>query len=1159
MNIVETYIRELLDIRRSGEAVKETSYYPPLSNLFNAVGKTLKPEVRCIINIKNRGSGIPDAGLFTNDQLRKVNDDEPFISQLPARGVIEAKGMNANVQHIVNSEQVSRYLDRYGQVLVTNFIDFVLVTRDANGQLIKLEAYQFAESESVFLAMAANPRKVAEEQGERFVEYLRRVILYAAPLTTPEDVAMFLASYARDARIRIMQSDLAALRIIRLDLEKALGIKFEGKKGEHFFRSTLIQTIFYGIFSAWVLWCKQYESSSTQMSFSWREAVWYLQVPMIKALFEEVVTPTKLGSLKIVDILDRTGSALNRVDRTIFFTKFEDDHAVQYFYEPFLQAFDPELRKDLGVWYTPVEIVRYMVERVDTVLREELKLEDGLADPGVYVLDPCCGTGAFLTEVLKRIAKTIQEKGEDALGLYDVKKSAIDRVFGFEILPAPFVIAHLQMGLLLQNFGVPLSVDKQERAGVYLTNSLIGWEAPDAAKDQIVQLSIAELKAEQDAADRIKRDVPILVILGNPPYNAFAGVGSEAEQGLVEPYKEGLVTEWGVKKYNLDELYVRFFGLAEQRIAEKTGKGVICYISNFSYLDNSSFVIMRQHFLREFDQLWFDCMNGASRETGKLTPEGKPDPSVFSTEYNREGIKLGTTIGLMVRKSKRDTDEQRKIRFRQFWGTTKRSDLLKSIDNEDFDASYQLINPDRSNQFSFKPFDVSSHYLEWPKLVELCLNPPSNGLMEKRAGALIDIDRDALEYRMRMYYNSEVDWTTLKSLNTGLTKDAARFDAKKSRIKVMNTESYNSDHLLRYTIRPFETQWCYYSTVRPLWNEPRPALWAQCWDGNSFLLSRMAAAKDAEGPPFYFVKGLSDDHILSPDASCFPMQLIQSKPKRNKQATLIAEAAEADNTPKANLSLKARDYLKSLGFDDPDGDVSIAEIIWMHSLAIGYSPLYLLENANGIQQSWPRIPLPDNKNALSVSAKLGRKIAQLLDPEAPVPGVTSGKLRAELQSAAVISRIGGGVLNPEAGDLIIKAGWGHAGADGAVMPGKGKIVKRSYTTSELATIEQSAEALGITKVQAIKFLGDTTYDVYLNETAYWKNIPINVWNYTIGGYQVIKKWLSYREYEILQRALNREEARYVTNTARRIAAILLLESELNSNYETIRKSTYQWL
>ena len=146
---------------------------------------------------------------------------------------------------------------------------------------------------------------------------------------------------------------------------------------------------------------------------------------MIKALFEQVATPTKLGPLGLVEVLDWTAAALNRVDRPAFFEKFLETHAVQYFYEPFLEAFDPELRKELGVWYTPPEIVEYQVERVDTVLREELGIPDGLADPRVFVLDLCCGTGAYLVQVIRRIVQTIQdEKGEGALSIVEAKEAA---------------------------------------------------------------------------------------------------------------------------------------------------------------------------------------------------------------------------------------------------------------------------------------------------------------------------------------------------------------------------------------------------------------------------------------------------------------------------------------------------------------------------------------------------------------------------------------------------------------------------------------------------------------------------------------------------------------------------------------------------------------
>lgn len=1160
MNPFEMYIRELRDIRFSGAATSELSYYTPLANLLNEIGKAIKPRVRCIMSLKNQGAGLPDGGLFTPDQFQKASEAEPLPGQIPARGVIEVKSTGDDAWVIAGSDQVSKYWSKYKQVLVTNYRDFVLVGRDADGKPVKLETYRLADSESDFWSATANPSMIAEAHGERFTEYLKRVILHAAPLTEPKDMAWFLASYARDARVRIGVKNLPALAKIRTALEGALGIQFEGDRGEHFFRSTLVQTLFYGIFSAWVLWHK--ENPKRKERFDWHTAHWYLHVPMIRSLFEQLAMPSKLKPLNLEEVLDWTGGVLNRVERADFFERFRDGNAVQYFYEPFLEAFDPALRKELGVWYTPTEIVRYMVARVDTVLREELDIEDGLADPRVYVLDPCCGTGAYLVEVLKRISVTLREKGEDALIGYDLKRAAMERIFGFEILPAPFVVSHLQLGLLLQNLGAPLS-DEKERVGVYLTNALTGWEPPsEEVKARLQQLSFnfPELKQERDCADEVKSRKDILVVLGNPPYNAFAGVSPEEEQGLVEPYKEGLISKWGIKKFNLDDFYVRFFRLAERCIAEKTGRGVVCYISNFSYLGDPSFVSMRQRFLNEFDTLWFDCMNGDSRETGKLTPDGKPDPSVFSTEYNREGIRVGTAISLMARKE--NSRRQPTVRFRHFWGATKRADLLESLETQGFDAHYEPANPNESNRYSFRPSNVALHYLNWPSINVLAEFGPTLGILENRKDALINIDRSNLEDRMRMYYDSNVDWDTLKALRTGLTENAARFDAKKARSKVLASEVFAPVAINRILVRPMDRRWCYYTSVRPLWNEPRPNYFQQCWRGNSAFVSRRKGVASPEGVPFFFTSSIGAQHALNTDAYYFPIRRVFTLTNKNErddsQIALLKETDTQVVMPIANLSPAARAYLAELRITDIDADAETAELVWMHALAIGYSPDYLSENADGIRQDWPRVPLPDGKDLLLSSADLGRRIAALLDTESSVPGVTSGTIRPELRTIGVISRVDEGQLNPDDGDLELTCGWGHGGKGGVTMPGKGKLIKRGYTPKELAAIEEGAKSLNLTTEQILRRLGETTRDIYLNGVAYWKNVPVKVWEYTIGGYQVIKKWLSYRELELLGRPLTTDEVREVINMARRIAVILLLEQSLDANYHAAKQSPYPW-
>jgi len=199
---------------------------------------------------------------------------------------------------------------------------------------------------------------------------------------------------------------------------------------------------------------------------------------------------------------------------------------------------------------------------------------------------------------------------------------------------------------------------------VYLTNALTGWNPLDPEKEKFVQLQLAglpELQEERDAAEKVKRSKKILVVLGNPPYNGFAGVAIGEERDLSDAYR---TTKKVVKPQGqgLNELYTRFFRMAERQIVEETGKGVVCFVSNYSYLDGLSFTGMRERYLEVFDDIWIDCLNGDKFATGKITPEGKPDPSIFSTEWNKEGIQVGTAIALLLRKENHQPTDTVKYR-----------------------------------------------------------------------------------------------------------------------------------------------------------------------------------------------------------------------------------------------------------------------------------------------------------------------------------------------------------------------------------------------------------------------------------------------------------------------------------------------------------------
>jgi hypothetical protein len=1134
MNPLETYLQELRDIHSTGAAVPETSYYGCLERLLNEIGKTLKPKVRCVINLANRGAGIPDGGLFTADQIKK-DDPDPMRGQPPSRGVIEAKSTAGDVAEIAAGEQVARYCKKYGLVLVTNYRDFTLAARNPSGKVVPLESYRLARGEEEFWAAAAHPRTAAEQHGERFAGYLMRAMQHNAPLTGPKDLAWFLASYARDALARVKGSTpaspgatqghgLPALASLRAALEESLGMKFRGDRGEHFFESTLIQTLFYGVFSAWVLWAKEHPPTDKAL-FNWHEASAYLRVPVLRKLFHEFSEQGQLEDLNLIEVLNWATTALNRVDRAAFFENFQQHHAVQYFYEPFLEAYDPELRKQLGVWYTPPEIVQYMVKRVDRVLREDLAVEDGLADPRVYVLDPCCGTGAFLVGVLDQIAATLRDKGGDALVSHDLKTAVQERVFGFEILPAPYVVAHLQLGLRLADLQVPLT--GKQRVGVYLTNALTGWEPP---KEPQARLPFVEFQEEHDAADSVKQSTPILVILGNPPYNGFADVALEEERDLSTAYRE---TKRAPKPQGqgLNDLYVRFFRMAERRIVDKTHKGIVCFISNYSWLDGLSHTGMRERYLEAFDHIWIDNLHG-DRIISEYAPDGRTSETVFAVQGKSPGIKIGTAITLLVKTEEKLGEAE--VYYRDFTharADRRRAALTASANDQD-EEPYCILTPVAEIGFPFKPGQFESEYLTWARLLELM--PTSfPGVKTARDGSLVSIDESPLRRRIERYFDARLADDQVAEAVPELMGDDARFDAKETR-RYLVRRGIQGGRFIPYYYRPFDIRWLYWDPETKLLDEKRTEYLPHVCPGNPCMVLAQRSRKGFY-PPIVSSHVVSY-HVIESMSLAFPLHL------KGEEHLWAGNAAK-----NANLSDRATAYLTTL--------LGTTEQLFYHVLAVLHSPDYSSENVGALRQDWPRIPLPATRRALETSAALGRQVAALLDVQHAVKGVTTGKIAPELKTIGLITHVEGKQIN-DADDLAVTAGWGNPGRGGITMPAGGKSVPRGFAPEELFAL--CGEPEPVEENSTITRLGGTTFDIYLNGRVYWRNIPAAVWEYTLGGYQVIKKWLSYREHKILGRPLRADEARYVTEMARRIAAILLLHGELDDNYIESREHPYPW-
>ena len=954
-----------------------------------------------------------------------------------------------------------------------------------------------------------------------------------------------------------------------------------------------MQTLFYGIFSAWVLWRRSPEGRDAGARFDWRVSAHYLRVPVLRKLFGEVADPGALNSIQLQEVLNLAGEALNRIQPS-FFDTFQDDEAVAYFYEPFLEAFDPQLRKDLGVWYTPKEIVQYMVERVDRLLRTELGQADGLASEAVRILDPCCGTGAYLTAVLSRIHRTLKENAGDDAALVPaaLRRAALSRVFGFEIMPAPFVIAHLQIASLLESAGAPIL--ETHRAGVFLTNALTGWVPEKHPKSVLFE----EFRKEREDSEHIKQEGTILVILGNPPYNGYAGIAQiEEERDLTTAYRtpvEGLPAPQG---QGLNDLYIRFFRIAERRIVgdarvhgNADGAGIVSFISNYSWLDGLSHTTMRHRFLSVFSDIYIDNLHG-DRKISEYAPDGVTSETVFAVSGTSVGIRIGTAIGTFVRK-RRLVDGQT-LHYRDFEdarASARRKSMLDSL--TETSSGYSALMPERRLGYPFKPRVVGSDYLEWPRLPELF--PVSfPGVKTSRDALLVDIDRDQLEARITRYLDSELSDSEVAEIAPCAMEDAARFRAGETRRFLLerglqrgreNRYKFRSWQIIRYAYRPFDVRWLYWEPETKLLDEKRAEYLSQSLVPGACLAAQQKSRAESSPPQVISTIGCLD--LLDRGASCFPATVIESA------GTLLSEVEV-----RANLSEAAEVYVSSGGGGYHD--------LFFHALATMHAPQYRIENSGALLGDWPRIPLPGESSSgaeahddlsgvvgmaeampcyktgagagaggsdaaagpgelLARSAELGRRLAELLDAESSV------RLGAEWSFLAALKL----PLDVELEEALkITAGWGSRGQGSTVMPGRGRFTVRDWSDFEREKLSALAVAVshpthknndvarvghpelldspGLSLEDAFGLLGERCVDVHLNGAVMWIAVPEKVWEYTLGGYQVLKKWLSYREAALLGRPLHEDEARYFSQVVRRIAAILLMGPALDASYRAI--------
>jgi len=1155
--LFDPYAEEVLRLA-SATSTTEESYYPAIKGLLTRILDFIQ---------------LPfDVRTSTSESRAQGGRDLPDFALYDGPGEFlvvcgEAKLPGVELAEIAFSEdrnnQVGRYLAQTGAVLVCNVRGFGLVTAKqgtsrqkavaATDRILEYTVELWPSTAALVGGHKYSPATVGELE-----DLIEAAVTRYAAIAEPESLAKVLARQARRAKQDLPTQFSQAVAGLAEDFGKALGVTFEGPEGEEFFRSSLIQTVFYGLFAGWTLWVR----SGRKKTFVWEDLGEYLKIPFLGGLFYEFRHPRRIQELGLKKHLDLATETLSRIDVDAFFSRFQPPSlepdtpsenasaAILYFYEPFLESFDPVLRKELGVWYTPAEVVRYQVQRVDRLLREELGCERGFADDRVVALDPCCGTGAYLIEILRCVAAQLRSEGiGNMLGttLLDLVER---RILGFEILTAPFVITQLQIYLILAELGT--QPPQGHRPAVFLTNALTGWDGSDQLK-----LHFPELQEEHDAAQAVKRSSRIIVVIGNPPYNRFAGVPVAEEAELVDHYKgierdkrgrqigpTALFAKWGIRKQLLDDLYIRFFRLAERCIGERAQYGVVSFISNYSFYGHRSHPLMRESLLRSFSTIWLDVLNGDKYKTGKVVPKGVPgegtsDQSIFTTANDPRGIQVGTGITtLLKREQSSGNTAVSEVFYRDFWGKSdnKRKALLASLSmqqwstQEKSDAAkrpagpreYEHFTPTQEKRWKLLPYESQGGFEDWIALDEL-FESGVQGINPNRGifSSVIDVDKNALIERMQDYFSDAKD-AELQEKYVEIFTPRAGYDPHRVRKDLLENSSFDENKIVPYVLFPLDARWLYYEVERKLLNRGRPELWKNL-KRNEFLVAVPEPRQYSEMRPL-LLSCAFDLHLHDRGSIGFPAEIqLPASP----EAPLFGRTG-SESTCIANINERAWSTLKTdwtlAGTRAGQDAKKLARQLAAVCVAVCHSPAYETEHKESLAQDWAHIPIPRDRTKFLQLAQAGATVAVLLDPLKSASGAIREILPKSSVQFGIVERTDGKSVTTA--DLAVEysffgaavGGWRHRPTEPAELPNAA--------------------------------LGKSTGDLFINDRVRLRNVPQSVWEYQLGGYPVIKKWLGYRDRGRRgDKPLSVQEMNHLRNMVQRIAALLVFHSTLDQLYE----------
>ncbi|MDP2682540.1 MAG: type ISP restriction/modification enzyme [Deltaproteobacteria bacterium] len=929
--MLKSYLKRIFEVAKRGDA-REESYYSCLEELLKNYSESInKKHIQTTTLPKKTDAGNPDF---------RVWDGKQHIV-----GYIEAKAPAVeHLDQIKETEQLKRYLHTFPNLILTNFFEFRFYRE---GQLV--DKVQIARPYVIHKLGTIPP----VEKEKEFFSLLEKFFSFSLPKTyTAKTLAVELAKRTRFLKEQVIIEEL------KQEEKKGKGNIFgfyqafqkfliHGLTKEDF-ADLYSQTITYGLFAA---------RTRAENGFNRRLAFDY--IPQTIGILRDVFKFISLEDLppQMEWIVDDISEVLSVADVKQILHKFyhegKGSDPIIHFYETFLAEYDPQAREKRGVYYTPEPVVSYIVRSLNIILKQYFGKQDGFASSSVTVLDPAAGTLTFLAETSKLAVEEFTSKYGDGGKKDLIKTHILKNYYAFELMMAPYAVGHLKMSFLLEELGYKLQ--KDDRFKLYLTNTLEMEEL-----EQTFLPGMASLSEESHLAGAVKKEQPILAILGNPPYSGHSTNIGDWITKEIKAYFHVDGKPLGEKNPKwLQDDYVKFIRFAQWKI-DTAGEGILGFITNHSYLDNPTFRGMRQSLMQSFDEIYLLDLHGNSLKKEKC-PNGSKDENVFD-------IQQGVAIALFIKKK----GLKKKISHAELWGL--REDKYDWLNKHDIKSTkWKKINP-KSEFYLFIPRDegLLKQYERYPKITEI-FPVNSVGIVTARDNFVIDADKGALRRRILQFRDKKLSDEIIQQ-TYGL-KDKANWKLKDSREAVMKDDNWEKG-ITKILYRPFDEQWIFYHDA--LIERSRKEVMQHMMKDNLGLVAVRQVAEGIFNHTFVTNSIIESRVTLSNKgiAFLFPLYLYQQKDKPKKHSfgsTMMLFEPQAEyGVKKPNLSPALIEQLKKDFKKEPT-----PEQIFYYIYAILYSNTYRTKYAEFLKIDFPRVPFTSDYKLFVKMGQYGEKLVKL--------------------------------------------------------------------------------------------------------------------------------------------------------------------------------------